>query len=63
MRNATIITCNSADVIQVAMIWHDETDENEVIQLTIGDYKYLFNNIGELQSTTGTISCATLSNN
>lgn len=58
MRNATLITCNKAGVISTGMVWHDETDENEMVQLTIGDYKYTFNNEGKLQSTTGVQSCA-----
>jgi hypothetical protein len=57
MRNATIITCNSAGVISAGMVWHDETDENEVIQLTIGEYEYDFDNEGKLLNTKGVQSC------
>lgn len=57
MRNATLITCNKAGVISTGMIWHDETDENETVQLTIGDYIYTFNNEGKLQNTTNVQIC------
>jgi hypothetical protein len=60
MRNATLITCNRAGVISSGMIWHDETDENEIVQLTIGEYKYDFNNKGEIVNTKGIQSCINL---
>jgi hypothetical protein len=44
MRTATLIACNTAGVITTASISHDETDENEVVQLTIGEFVYKFNN-------------------
>ena len=58
MRNATIISCNKAGIISTAMIWHDETDKTEMVQLTIGGYKYLFNNEGKLQSSSELQSCS-----
>jgi hypothetical protein len=60
MRNATLISCNRAGVISTTMIWHDETNENEVVQLTIGNYKYIFNNEGKLQSSTEVQNCANI---
>ena len=60
MRNAVLITCNKAGVISTGMIWHDETDKNEFVQLTIGEYKYVFDNEGKLHSTTGIQSCVNL---
>ncbi len=59
MRNATLITCNKAGVISTGMVWHDETDKNEMVQLTIGDYKYIFNNEGKLQNMDDVQTCAT----
>ena len=60
MRNATLITCNKAGVIQTGMIWYDETDENEVIQLTIGEYRYNFSNEGKIQNINAVQSCINL---
>ena len=40
-----------AGVITTASLQYDDYDEDEVIQLTIGDYQYKFNNEGILITT------------
>jgi len=57
MRSAILTAANSAGTINTASLMHDETDENEIIQLRIGEYKYTFNNEGKLQSSTEVVSC------
>lgn len=51
MRNANLIACNTAGVITTASLLYDDYDENEVVQLTIGDFQYKFNNEGKLITT------------
>ena len=60
MRTATLIACNSAGVITTASLSHDETDENEVVQLTIGEFVYKFNNEGIMQNANVAQSCVNL---
>jgi hypothetical protein len=60
MRTATLIACNTAGVITTASISHDETDENEVVQLTIGEFVYKFNNDGIMQNANVAQSCVNL---
>jgi hypothetical protein len=60
MRNATLASTapNELGYASTAMVWYNEANENEIIQLTIGDYKYIFNNEGKLQSTSEVQTCA-----
>jgi hypothetical protein len=60
MRNATLVSTapNNLEYVSIAMIWYNEADENEIVQLSIGDYKYFFNNEGKLQNTTEVQRCA-----
>ena len=51
MRNANLIACNTAGVITSASLLYDDYDESEVVQLTIGDFQYKFNNEGKLITT------------
>ena len=51
MRNANLIACNTAGVITSASLQYDDYDEGEVVQLTIGDFQYKFNNEGKLITT------------
>ena len=50
-RSLSIIACNQAGVITTASLQYDESDEDEVIQLRIGEYQYKFNNEGKLITT------------
>lgn len=58
MRSAILIACNRAGVITTASLMHDESDENENVELTIGDYKYTFSNEGKLQSSSEVQTCS-----
>ena len=57
MKSAILTAANSAGVITTASLMHDDLDENEIVQLRIGEYKYTFNNEGKLQSSTEVVSC------
>jgi hypothetical protein len=54
MRNATLTTTKTTNV---TMVWYNELDNEEIVQLTIGDYKYIFNNEGKLQNTSEVQTC------
>ena len=55
MKNATLTTTKTSNV---TMVWYNELDSEEIVQLTIGDYKYIFNNEGKLQNTSDVQTCA-----
>jgi hypothetical protein len=51
MRSANLISCNTAGVITTTSLLYDDYDEGEIIQLTIGEFRYKFNNEGKLITT------------